>query len=411
MEIGFAGRWLHWLALCNIITHVQLTKAQTAVSTLFVPDTNTIISINLPDGSDDINFYLSAPDWYQYAAIGFGESMADALMLLMYPSADHRGVTVSPRLSMGNTEPVFSPEIRITLHEGSAIHGFDMVANGTCHNCRALGPDKPSIEITATSPMMFAVGPNLALSSDDPDARIRRHMGYGQFTMDLVKATGPGGVGGVDVPRNATSGAALLGDGDGLVRDSNKAATAHGVLFAITALAVAPFDTLIAAAFRRRSWLHGFTGSVYFLFVIGAMVPGVLVSREHVATQQFRTGHQVLGLLTIVMVACMFLWGLGLSLIKRSATKRGQEPPESTRLLGGIHRWAGRLIWVLLLINNGLGLRLSEQPTVMMLGYASLVGAVVLFLGPVYFLIWRCSKRRKSKNENQHELNTIYGPQ
>lgn len=61
------------------------------MSTLFVPDTNTIISINLPDGSDDINFYISAPDWYQYAALGFGQSMADALMLVMYPSADHKG--------------------------------------------------------------------------------------------------------------------------------------------------------------------------------------------------------------------------------------------------------------------------------------------------------------------------------
>lgn len=188
-----------------------------------------------------------------------------------------------------------------------------MVANGTCHGCRALGPDKPPVEAIATSPLMFAVGPNVGLSSDDRDARIRRHMGYGRvnpssfvlgfffifnfffpaitaltnvrslppgrFTMDLVRATGPGGVG---APRNATSGAALLGNGEGLVRDSNKAATAHGILFVIVALAVAPFDMLIAGAFRRWSWLHGFTGSVYFLFVIGAMVPGVLISREHI---------------------------------------------------------------------------------------------------------------------------------
>ncbi|KXX73042.1 hypothetical protein MMYC01_210086, partial [Madurella mycetomatis] len=388
-----------------IVIHVQLTTAQTAVSTLFVPDTNTIISINMPDGSDDINFYISAPDWYQYAAVGFGQSMANALMLVMYPSADHKGVTISPRLSTGNTEPVFSSDIRITLHEGSAIHDFDMVANGTCHSCRALGPDKPSIEVAATSPMMFAVGPNVGLSSDDRDARIRRHMGYGRFTMDLVRASGPGGVG---VPRNATSGAALLGDGEGLVRDSNKAATAHGILFVIVALAVAPFDMLIAGAFRRWSWLHGFTGSVYFLFVIGAMVPGVLISREHIMTQQFRTGHQVLGLITIVMVACMFFWGLGLSLIRRSAKKRGQEPPENTRLMGSIHKWVGRLIWVLLLVNNGLGLKLSEQPTLIMLGYASLTGAVAVFLGPVYFFIWRCSKRREPKGEDQHELHTIY---
>lgn len=70
-------------------------------------------------------------------------------------------------------------------------------------------------------------------------------------------------------------------------------------------------------------------------------------------TQQFRTGHQVLGLLTVVALTLMFLWGIGLSWIKRSAKKRGQEPPESTHMLGLIHRWACRLIWVLLLINVG----------------------------------------------------------
>jgi hypothetical protein len=64
-----------------------------------VPDTNTILAVNLPADSDDINFYISTPDWYQYTAIGFGSSMADGLMLVMYASADGKSVTVSPRLS------------------------------------------------------------------------------------------------------------------------------------------------------------------------------------------------------------------------------------------------------------------------------------------------------------------------
>jgi hypothetical protein len=90
------GWRLLWLFLC-IMIQLQLVRAQTAVSTLFVPDTDTIVSFNLPPNSDDINFYVITPDWYQYTAIGFGTSMSDALMLVMYPSADHKGVTVSPR--------------------------------------------------------------------------------------------------------------------------------------------------------------------------------------------------------------------------------------------------------------------------------------------------------------------------
>lgn len=71
-------------------------------------------------------------------------------------------------------------------------------------------------------------------------------------------------------------------------------------------------------------------------------------------TQQFRTPHQVIGLLTFVTISIMFFWGFALSCIKRSAKKRGQQPPESTAILGAIHKWVCRLVWILLLVNVGL---------------------------------------------------------
>ncbi len=71
-------------------------------------------------------------------------------------------------------------------------------------------------------------------------------------------------------------------------------------------------------------------------------------------TRQFQTPHQVLGLLTVVAMSIMFAWGISLSWIKRSAKKRGQEPPQSAQTLATVHRWSCRLIWVLLLVNVGL---------------------------------------------------------
>jgi fatty acid desaturase len=71
-------------------------------------------------------------------------------------------------------------------------------------------------------------------------------------------------------------------------------------------------------------------------------------------TQNYRHGHQVLGLLTIIAMTMMYAWGFSLSRIKRSAKKRNQKVPEMTRLLGTIHRWVCRVIWVLLLVNVGL---------------------------------------------------------
>ena len=106
--------------------------------------------------------------------------------------------------------------------------------------------------------------------------------------MDLVLATGPGGLApDSGNPGNASSvGAALAADG--LQRDDNKAATAHGILYAIVTLAVAPFDSLVAGALGTRwAWMHGITATAYFAFVIGAMVPGVIVSGQLVSVCLF----------------------------------------------------------------------------------------------------------------------------
>jgi hypothetical protein len=92
-------RWLPWLAL-GATTQLQLARAQTAVSTLTIPETNTLISLNLPPNSNDINFYVSTPDWYQYTAIGFGSSMANALMLVMYLSGDGKSKQPTPFLHL-----------------------------------------------------------------------------------------------------------------------------------------------------------------------------------------------------------------------------------------------------------------------------------------------------------------------
>lgn len=75
------------------------------MSTLSVPDADTLVAVNLPPNSNDINFYVSTPNWYQYTAFGFGSSMANSLMLVMYASADGKTVTVSPRLSTYDLAP------------------------------------------------------------------------------------------------------------------------------------------------------------------------------------------------------------------------------------------------------------------------------------------------------------------
>ena len=80
----------------------------------------------------------------------------------------------------GNTEPVWSPAIQLTLHSSAIDDNYQMTVNGTCHHCRV-----SSIPVNSTSPMIFAIGPSLDLSSDDLDARIRRHTAYGPSTTSF----------------------------------------------------------------------------------------------------------------------------------------------------------------------------------------------------------------------------------
>ncbi|KAJ4300580.1 hypothetical protein N0V88_003259 [Collariella sp. IMI 366227] len=203
--------------------------------------------------SNDINFFISTPDWYQYTAIGFGSSMADALMLVMYPSADRQSVTISPRLS-------------------THAHQRDLPLLSL--------PSQPDpAHPLLLHPLLFAIGP-LTLNSNNPDARIRRHVAYSSFTLDLTKAVGSGG--------------------------------------------------------------------------IGAGVSGEDPAKAGVVTQNFRTPHQVIGLLTIILMTIIFVWGIALSWVKRAARKRGEEPPEKARLFGAIHKWACRVVWALLIVSVAL---------------------------------------------------------
>lgn len=73
-----------------------------ATSILFVLETNTTIAVHFPPSSpDDVNIFIQAPSWFQYTALGFGDSMAPGTrMLVFYPSDIPGEVTVSPRITV-----------------------------------------------------------------------------------------------------------------------------------------------------------------------------------------------------------------------------------------------------------------------------------------------------------------------
>ncbi|KAK4454467.1 hypothetical protein QBC34DRAFT_434031 [Podospora aff. communis PSN243] len=374
----------------------QLQTALAAASTLRIGDSNTTISINIPPNSDDVNFYISTPDYYQYTAIGFGTLMSTSLLLIAYPSTNG-SITLSPRFATaGYSEPTYNPSIRFTIHPPSGIHAHEMLINATCHTCRThFDPLSPS------QPMIFASGPPSHLASDDPSAPLRRHVVHGRFTVDLPRATGAGGI---PFPSTGTEGAVLTGSVVATPR--SKQSLAHGIVFAVATLVIAPADMIVAGALRRWPVLHSVSATVYVALAVGALVPGIAISREHFATRDYKTGHQVLGLIGVAVLFGMFLWGAGMGFARAAAKKRGEVVNKGDSIWGKVHRWVGRGLWILFIVDGGLGLRLAERSNLFMMGYGVLVGVVFLVGLPIWFLIWRCSKyqREKEVEEENHEL-------
>jgi hypothetical protein len=54
------------------------------------------------------------------------------------------------------------------------------------------------------------------------------------------------------------------------------------------------------------------------------------------------------------------------------------------------------------------GLKLSEQRLVLILAYVAMALGLIIILVPIYFCLWRCTKRHKQKEEDLHELHNIY---
>ncbi|KAK4222235.1 hypothetical protein QBC38DRAFT_88574 [Podospora fimiseda] len=397
-------QWLH--ILCLITQLLPFALAEFKAATFYIQEADTFIALNLPTDSQDINFYIDAPNWYSYTAIGFSSDMSDSMMLVMHRDASGTGVTVSPRRSTGHTEPIHDPTVRITLNSFEDVV-LEMRANGTCHSCRSLLKGAWATGSSDnTLPVIYAVGPNKAsLRTDALDTPIRRHVGHGEFSVSVNDATGSGGIGPLDLTEIRSRGPEI-----DMRHTSVKASVAHGVLFAITAVAIAPFDMLVGTFLTKWPKLHAVTTGGYFAFAMGALVPGVVISSQHLITKKFATPHQILGMITIVFLTLNLFLGVGLWYIKRRIWADFKDAPKAVNVMDKVHLWTGRLMCLLLLVNVGLGLQLSLRRNTIILAYAAVVGGVLVFLIPIYFIIWKCTRARKPKQQDgPHELQeSIY---
>ena len=250
-------------------------------------------AVNAVQSTGDIYFHLEAPAGNGWAAVGIGSEMKGSLIFVAYPSANGTGVTISPRIGTGHSEPEYYAAAHIEQLHDSTLTNANSVSNdgvlradAVCRNCTTWRHGKYGGSIDLSDPptaaqFIFAVGPDQALRSDSPSASLRRHQFFGHSTMDLEAATS-GSVGEVSRPNggNGTYQAAGSSAAEGTKMDGDYAHTAHALVMLVAFVLVLPFGSLVLRVLRRVMWHAAIQVFALFLVLVGFGI-GVSVSLQY----------------------------------------------------------------------------------------------------------------------------------
>jgi hypothetical protein len=207
-------------------------------------------------------------------AVGMGSNqMANSLMFLAYASSDGNMVTLSPRLSTGHKEPVYTSNVTIDILDGTRISNNIMTINARCHNCRSWGAGSIDIQNTVQS-FTFASGPKNRLNSDSMTAGIQRHATYGVVQMDLTKAVGAAGM--PSAPLANSAGTVEIQD----EQDSDIMTPLHGSLMIITFVGLMPLGIVILRIMNSPKW-HAINQTVSAVVALIGALLGVFIGLSY----------------------------------------------------------------------------------------------------------------------------------
>ncbi|KAF2867456.1 hypothetical protein BDV95DRAFT_598122 [Massariosphaeria phaeospora] len=353
----------------------SLIQAQNpAASTFFLEETETQFSVNIANDTKDtkdVYIYFTSPA-YSWVGVGFGETMEDSLMFILYLNREGNNVTISPRIADGNSEPTVARDIRLETLNGTGVVNDMFVVRAVCRNCRVWRGGAIDIN-NAAHPMIYAFGHGNALQSDALDAPLKRHIRYGRFAMNMLLATGKG-----EVPSatKALSGVELKGD---MTRDHDRANLAHAVIGSLALFVLWPLNVIFAGFFRNIK-IHVGVSILIMAFLITAYGLGISTSSQFNRTKSFTSPHQIFAFISILPILLMSL----LPIIRPLASLAAIVPRLHTPLT--------TLTFTLLVITGGLGLLLSSAPRPIILVYVALALLVSVFL----LLTQTCIQRRGS---------------
>ncbi|KIW91581.1 uncharacterized protein Z519_07548 [Cladophialophora bantiana CBS 173.52] len=361
------------------------------------------LAVNVPSdtassGSGSLFLQISAPSGTQWISFGQGSGMAGANMLVVY-AADSTNVTVSPRLGTGHVQPQFNSDASVSLLEGSGIASDgSLVANIRCDTCLSWSGGSMS-PTDSSSSWIFAFKSGDPLDSTDQSASIKQHDSTGGFTLDLTQgvggsssnpfvaassdsssssaapsATGPASVsqsadgtpatatesgtattstvatptGGVSNPivssnPSSSSGTVVSDSPDDNIR------TAHAVIMPLVFVVMFPLAalTLYLPYSNKVRHIHAPLQVLSLILMIVGLGLGVQLGKQ---VDELDGYHMVIG---YILVAWMGIFQPTLGLLQHIHFRKF-----GTRsAYGQTHRWLGRAMILLGVVNGGLGFK------------------------------------------------------
>lgn len=343
-------------------------------------------SINVPDktaqsGSGSIYFQMNSTRQVQWFALGQGTGMAGANIFVTYTSGNN--VTVSPRSGIAQVEPSYNKDARITILNGSGVHDGVITANIRCDTCLKWNSGTENVN-SSSSPWIWAVKFGDSLESTSVSETITRHDDQGVVSIDMKKATG----GSSENPFAQLAQVSVSSADPSFSSFSdmiNQKQTAHAVLMILAFVVMFPCFALGLHLFPAK-WtvnLHGPSQLFTLAVVIAGLGVGVSMARDLSLVHHY---HPIIGM---VVVACLVVFQPAMGVLQHLFFRR----TGGKGIFAYTHRWFGRLLIILGIINAGLGFKLAHGPLGAVIATSVVAGVIALGYVAVVWLGQRPGKR------------------
>lgn len=329
-----------------------------------------------------IYFQMNSTRPVEWFALGQGAAMHGSSMFVVYTSGDN--VTLSPRAGTGHYEPLHDKHSQASLINGSGVHDGVITANVRCDGCSFSGGGTVNLS-DVFSPWIWAIKYGAPVNTKSLTARIAEHDVFGTFFVNLTKATGPDS----DNPfvnldkTSITRAFPEVFDHQGFDRKR----TAHAVLMIIAFVLLFPLSALALHLLPSTQVVR--IHATLQLFTLAATVAGfglgVAMAKD---VHLLKHHHAIIG---IVVVACLVLFQPGMGLLQhRYFRKTGSKGP-----FAYLHRWLGRIMIILGVVNVGFGFEItgigsSDVPKGAVIAYGTVAGVIAI----LYVVIVILARRR-----------------